>query len=213
MREYAPDQTVFMFTISAAERQGHRGGQAGVFPDGQEALPKPACRRDAALLACGCQGGVVLRDGCAAREVWCCAMVVLPGRCGAVGACLSGRGLSKGTAPDAGTVRGCPVPGGGRCLSFTTGHCMLALPAAVGRPGCASTGYASSGQVCPAVRGVSLSAVRVGTQHADGAHDEGAGHLGIDGNPLGGELVQRGQVVLGALDAIAAVAVFHAFAA
>lgn len=111
MREYAPDQTVFMFTISAAERQGHRGGRAGVFPDGQEALPKPVCRRDAALLACGCQGGVALRDGCAAREVWCCAMVVLPGRCGAVGACLSGRGLSKGTAPDAGTVRGCPVPG------------------------------------------------------------------------------------------------------
>lgn len=117
MREYAPDQTVFMFTISAAERQGHRGGRAGVFPDGQEALPKPACRRDAALLACGCQGGVVLRDGCAAREVWCCAMVVLPGRCGAVGACLSGRGLSKGTAPDAGTVRGCPVPGGAACRS------------------------------------------------------------------------------------------------
>lgn len=29
MREYAPDQTVFMFTISAVERRGYRGGVLG----------------------------------------------------------------------------------------------------------------------------------------------------------------------------------------
>ena len=136
-----------------------------------------------------------------------CAQYQFPGR-----VCLSGRCPPKGTAPDAAMVRGCSVEGAwpGR---FTTGWCVPASPVVAAGRVCVDWMYISSGQVCPVAQGVPPSAVRIGTQHADGAHDEGAGHLGIDGDALGGELVQRGQVVLGAFDAVAAVAVLHAFAA
>ena len=120
MREYAPDQTVFMFTISAAERQGHRGGQAGVFPDGLVVLPGCALSGRWCAARCACQGdshqrlirvrNINSRAGCACqgdapqRE-----QPQMPRWSGAVRL----RGLGQ---------------------SFTTGWCVPASPVVAGRP-------------------------------------------------------------------------------
>ena len=98
MREYAPDQTVFMFTISAVERRGHRG-RAGVFPDGLAVLPGCALSGKWCAARCACQGRYP-------PKVDPCAEYQFPGR-----VCLSGRFPPKGTAPEAGMVRGCSVEG------------------------------------------------------------------------------------------------------
>ena len=98
MREYAPDQTVFMFTISAVERRGHRW-RAGVFPDGLAVLPGCALSGKWCAARCACQGRYP-------PKVDPCAEYQFPGR-----VCLSGRFPPKGTAPEAGMVRGCSVEG------------------------------------------------------------------------------------------------------
>ena len=120
MREYTPDQTVFMFTISAAERQGHRGGRAGVFPDELAVLP-----------------------GCALSGRWCAAWWACQGdthqRLIRARNINSRAGCAcQGDAPQreqpqmprwSGAVR---LRGLGQ--SFTTGWCVPASPVVAGRP-------------------------------------------------------------------------------